>query len=324
MRIRCLSLGLCLVLFGCGHTTGVALKPLSTSNGVTTITQTDLKPLSLPAITAHAGSQATDWHGATVVVKDVSRIVSVATSCAEIISALGLTKNLVGRDIASKSSALEGVPVVTDAMSVNAEKVLATHPTLIIIDKQTGPTSALASIAASGIQIVQVPSAWTLSDLMPRITAVASVLGVSQQASVLEQLMVVSPHAQTSTKVAFLYLRGNSSIYLLGGVGSGADALITAAGAHDVGASAALAAFTPLTPEALPRLKPDVILVMTNGLASVGGVTGLLAIPGIAQTPAGRNRHIVAVDDGLLLAFGADAYALIDRLAEAFTVRGSA
>ena len=42
----------------------------------------------------------------------------------------------------------------------------------------------------------------------------------------------------------------------------------------------------------------------TTGLESVGGIDGLVEIPGIAQTPAGRDRRIVTVEDGLLYSFG--------------------
>lgn len=62
---------------------------------------------------------------------------------------------------------------------------------------------------------------------------------------------------------------------------------------------------------------PDVLLVLTAGLRSVGGVTGLLKLPGVAQTPAGRNRRIVRVDDGALLSFGSRTAETIGALATA-------
>ena len=49
---------------------------------------------------------------------------------------------------------------------------------------------------------------------------------------------------------------------------------------------------------------PDVILMMTAGLESVGGMDGLLKLPGIAQTPAGKNRAIIHMEDLYLLGFG--------------------
>ena len=117
--------------------------------------------------------------------------------------------------------------------------------------------------------------------------------------------------------MAFLYLRGTSAIYLVGGRGSGADALISAAGGTDAGAAAGLAAFVPLTAESVAMLNPDVILVMTKGLESVGGIDGLVTLPGVAQTNAGRDRRVIAVDDTLLLSFGPRTGRLVDQLASA-------
>jgi iron complex transport system substrate-binding protein len=74
----------------------------------------------------------------------------------------------------------------------------------------------------------------------------------------------------------------------------------------------------------MAQLNPDLILVMIGGLESVGGVSGLVELPGIAQTPAGKNRQVVAVDDSLLLSFGPRTPALISELAAAFGVIKSA
>jgi len=104
--------------------------------------------------------------------------------------------------------------------------------------------------------------------------------------------------------VIFLYLRGPSSIYLLGGKGSGADQVITLAGGVDTGAELYNKPFAPITAETIAQANPDLILVMTKGLESVGGVKGLIALPGVSQTSAGKNRRVIAVDDSLLLSFG--------------------
>lgn len=44
--------------------------------------------------------------------------------------------------------------------------------------------------------------------------------------------------------------------------------------------------------------------MMTKGLESVGGVDGLLDVPGIRETPAGLDRRIVTLEDGVLLSYG--------------------
>jgi iron complex transport system substrate-binding protein len=118
------------------------------------------------------------------------------------------------------------------------------------------------------------------------------------------------------TSAVFLYLRGGSAIYLIGGKGSGADSLLAAAGVQDLGAQNLEVPFTPISAETLSSLNPDIFLVMSKGLESVGGLSGFLELPGVAQTDAGRNSAVVAVDDSLLLSFGPRTPALISSLAQ--------
>ena len=72
----------------------------------------------------------------------------------------------------------------------------------------------------------------------------------------------------------------------------------------DVGAKYLKNPFNALTAEELIKLQPDVLLLMTKGLTSVGGINGLVQLPGIAQTSAGQHKRVVTVDDSLLLSFG--------------------
>jgi iron complex transport system substrate-binding protein len=111
-----------------------------------------------------------------------------------------------------------------------------------------------------------------------------------------------------------LYLRGTSSVYLIGGAGSGADSIFASLGAVDVGAQQLKNPFNTLTAESLAALNPDVIVVMSKGLESVGGVDGLLKLPGVGQTKAGKDSAIIDVDDSLLLSFGPRTPSLIEQL----------
>jgi iron complex transport system substrate-binding protein len=171
-----------------------------------------------------------------------------------------------------------------------------------------------------------------LAELVSKIEEIGTALGAPQSAARLKSLLIESidgslveaSATDKKIKIAFLYLRGTSSIYLVGGKGSGADYLIEATGAVDVGAQKLSKPFTPLTAETMAQLNPDLILVMIGGLESVGGVSGLVKLPGIAQTPAGKNRQVVAVDDSLLLSFGPRTPSLISELATAFGVIKSA
>jgi iron complex transport system substrate-binding protein len=250
------------------------------------------------------------------------RIVSLAIGLGETLAALGVGDRVVGRDEASASAAIGAAPVVTKAHATSAEQVLALEPDLVLVDAGSGPPEAIDQIRSAGVRVVEVPQAWTLADIGPRTRAAAEAVGVGPDiadAVVAESTATAATPGPEAPTVAFLYLRGTSAVYLLGGAGSGADALIAAAGGRDVGADLGLAAFTPLTAEALAAADPDVLLVMTKGLESVGGVEGLAALPGVAQTTAGRDRRVIAVDDTVLLSFGPRTGALVDALADALT-----
>jgi iron complex transport system substrate-binding protein len=62
--------------------------------------------------------------------------------------------------------------------------------------------------------------------------------------------------------------------------------------------------YVPISAEAAVAAAPDVILTVTRTLDDIGGIDALLAQPGLAQTPAGQARAVVAMDDLYLLGFG--------------------
>jgi iron complex transport system substrate-binding protein len=250
----------------------------------------------------------------------VARVVALANGSAEIISAMGYRNILIGRDVASSDLALESVEIVASGHQIIPEKILSLSPDLILIDDATGPKAALDVLKAANIEIVMISQAWTLSEIDRKISEVAFAIGAPESGVLLQEAIAEQSADVASipanTKIAFLYLRGASAIYLIGGKGSGADSLISAIGAIDVGAQALANPFNPMTSEALARLNPDVFIVMSKGLDSVGGIDGLVQLPGVAQTAAGKNRAVIAVDDSLLLSFGPRTPMLITELAQ--------
>ena len=250
----------------------------------------------------------------------VSRVVVLANGVAEIMESLNARSILVGRDISSTEKSLDLVPIVTSGHQVIPEKVLSLKPDLVIIDASAGPRVAINQIRSAGIKVIQTPESWNLADINVKIRAVGEAIGANKSAAALIATMEQSSSAASVSnkpRVAFLYLRGTSSVYLIGGPGSGADSLLQSLGAVDVGAQTLDRPFNTLTAESLATLNPDVILVMSKGLESVGGVQGLIKLPGVAQTNAGKNSAVIDVDDSLLLSFGPRTPSLLDQLAKA-------
>jgi len=232
------------------------------------------------------------------------RVVALANGSAEIVAALGYLNILVGRDVASTMPILASIPIDESGMQVSTEKVLSQKPDLILVDANTSPASALATFRQAQIPMVNIASTFSLSGIKGKEIAIAKALGTPKAGSLLSSQIGTLRGAATGIKVAFLYLRGTASIYLIGGKGSGADSLLNAIGVRDVGAENLKLPFNALSSEELIKLQPDVLLLMTKGLTSVGGISGLVALPGIAQTPAGQHKRVVTVDDSLLLSFG--------------------
>ena len=250
-------------------------------------------------------------------VSKYTRIVALANGSAEVIAALGYGKDLVGRDIASTMPELASVPIDNPGMQVSVETVLKAKPDVMIIDANTSPSSAITTLKKSGIKTVMINDAYAMSDILPKEKTLADLLGVPKAYAALSKAITSISFPKSKATVAFLYVRGTASIYLIGGKGSGADSLISTMGYTDVGAALYKTPFTDLTSEALIAMHPDVIMVMTKGLQSVGGLSGLLQLPGVAQTPAGLHKRVVAVDDSLLLSFGPRTAPMLPMLRKA-------
>lgn len=276
--------------------------------------------------------------GREVTVTSADRIVPLTGSLSEIVFTLGLGDRVVARDITATFEQAAELPVVTRAHDVSAEGVLSLKPTLVLADTTTGPAEAIGQIRDAGIPLVVVEPAKSLDDIARRIDTVAGALGVRPAGAELKERTAARIAAvqkdiparegrregERKPRVAFLYLRGSASVYLLGGAGSGASSLLEAAGAVDAGKESGLRKdFTAITSEALAKAAPDAILVMTKGLESVGGLDGLVKIPGVAETPAGMDRRVVSVDDGVLLNYGPRTDEVLRSIVEQLYPSGS-
>ncbi len=316
VRAGALAAGLALALTACGGSAeggGSGQKPQAAPAAEE---RTDrIEPLAGPAPEPKLPAKVASADGHTVTVEDTSRVVPLAGSLNEIVFTLGLGEQVVARDITATFEQAADLPVVTRAHDVSAESVLSLKPTVVLADTTTGPAEAISQIRDAGIPLVVLDPPKELDDIGPRIEAVAGALGVAEAGKALvertEQRIgkvradVPDLPAVDRPRVAFLYLRGSASVYLLGGRESGAGSLLEAAGALDAGKESGLRKdFTAITSEALAKAAPDAILVMAKGLKSVDGVDGLVKIPGVAETPAGMDRRVVSIDDGVLLNYG--------------------
>ncbi|MEU7349630.1 ABC transporter substrate-binding protein [Streptomyces albidoflavus] len=316
VRAGALAAGLALALTACGGSAGSGGSGPRAAAAPAAEERTDrIEPLTGPAPEPKLPAKAASADGHTVTVEDTSRVVPLTGSLNEIVFTLGLGEQVVARDITATFEQAADLPVVTRAHDVSAESVLSLKPTVVLADTTAGPAETITQIRDAGIPLVVLDPPKNLDDIGPRIRAVAGALGVAEAGKALverteqriEKVRADVPDlpAADRPRVAFLYLRGSASVYLLGGHESGAGSLLEAAGALDAGKESGLRKdFTAITSEALAKAAPDAILVMAKGLKSVDGIDGLVEIPGVAETPAGMDRRVVSIDDGVLLNYG--------------------
>jgi iron complex transport system substrate-binding protein len=234
------------------------------------------------------------------------KIVSLNGAITEVVAALGHEKEIIAVDVTStypeniKSSAKD----LGHMRTISIESIVALQPTLILAtDKDMSP-ELLEKIKKSGIKAHVFKQEFSPEGTKKLIEDVAKVVNNTDykqlQDKIDADLAQVKPVAK-APKVLFIYARGAGTL-LVAGTKTPVEKVITLAGAKN--AITEFEDFKPLTPEALIKGNPDVILMFDSGLESLSGAEGVLKIQGVDKTNAGKNKKIIAMDGGLLSGFG--------------------
>jgi iron complex transport system substrate-binding protein len=238
------------------------------------------------------------------------RLITAGGGITEIVYALGMGNRVVGVDSSSVfPDEATHLPQVGYARMLSPEGLLSLRPTKLITSDEAGPESALAQLETSGVCISKLETKYDVDATVQRIEEIAEILGDEEKAKPvvsalradIEKAHVLVANAKSKPKVLFIYAR-SGGILNVSGTDTAASAMIELAGGSN--AVTGYAGYKPLTAEAAVSVAPDVILVTTRGLAEAGGIAGLLSHPGLALTPAGKNRRVVAMEDLYLLGFG--------------------
>lgn len=239
------------------------------------------------------------------------RLISIGGALTEIIYLLKADTELVGVDTTSiYPTAATRLPNIGYARSLSSEGILALRPTQLLATEDAGPPIALRQIVDAGIPLSILPSSHQFKDLIDRVRIIGELVHKTDAAKALASRLVlewnntqqrVANSKLNNARVLFI-LSQNPSQLMVGGEKTSAAAMIAYAGARN--AISGLSGFKPLTPEAVIAANPDVILLTDQGMKAVGGIGGVLRLPGTKQTRAGKEQRIISLEAMYLLGFG--------------------
>lgn len=262
------------------------------------------------------------WAAACPVLAGSGRIVTAGSAVTEIVQALGLGDQLVAVDTSSRD--LPGMEQKRDigyVRTLGAEGVLSQSPDLVLASSEAGPPEVLQQIRAAGVEVVLLNSEHDLEQIDEKILEIARSTGRESEAapllgrfaSDLEGLRNTVGALPSRPSVVFLHARGGNNL-MAAGSGTAADAMIQASGGTN--ACAAFQGYKPLSAESFAAMKPDFVLVSESVRGSDDDL--LKSVPGLAQTPAARNNHILRVEDAAFLGFGPRSAAAARAVATRF------
>lgn len=252
------------------------------------------------------------------------RIVAAGAAATEILWALGAADEVVGVDTTSThpAEALAGRPNVGYFRQLSAEGLLSLKPTLIVAVGGAGPRSTLEAVSGAGVRVAELDETWTAAGVAARIERIGALVHRDAEARRLAEkvradfaALAAERDARARPARVLFVLSLSGGRPLVAGRATAADAMIGLAGGENV--AGAFTGYKPLTDEAIVTAAPDVVVTMANGPEPLAA-DRVFALPAFAATPAARDRRLVAMDGGDLLAFGPRTPAIARRLMASF------
>ncbi|MEC5212195.1 iron complex transport system substrate-binding protein [Polaromonas sp. CG_9.5] len=274
-----------------------------------------LRLFSLPAGLAACVLSAPAVWSQTLAAARLPRIVSVNGAMTEIAFALGAGPQLAGTDTTSlfPEAALR-TPKVGYMRQLSAEGLLSLKPDTVIGTTEAGPGVVMDQLRSAGVNVALVEADHTWAEVQRKVAAVGQATARGAEARAL-QVRLDAEWAGAQATVARRVGRKPRAIFILShaatpqvaGRHTAADAMLNYAGfvnAFTEGQTSPFSGYRPMTAEALASAAPEVIVTTTQGIEAAGGVDKFWSRPGLALTPAYRQRALVALDALYLIGFG--------------------
>lgn len=227
---------------------------------------------------------------------------------AETLAALDADINVVARDdTVLYPPEMAALPSVGYLRQLSAESVLSVRPDHVLAAGHAGPKEVLEQLEAVGLEVALINARPSLNAIAEKVRAVGQLSNRRQTADALATTLnekldrLANLPALPPTRAMFI-MQHSGLTPRAAGSDTAAHTALEAVGLEN--AFAEMQGYHSVGAEALAREAPDIVIVSERGLAAMGGEDALWQLPGMALTPAGRERQLIVIDDQALLGFG--------------------
>lgn len=249
------------------------------------------------------------------------RIITLSGPITETVAALGYGNNIVATDVTSIYPAfVNRLPKVSNNRQLSPEGLLAFMPDLVLAPEVDITKEIRYQLKAAGVRLITFNQQYSVKGALDFIQQVGKAVGNPTKGEQLaaqtkvrteQALARVKLQKKKPCKVLFIYARGAGTMSVAG-KGSSMDAIIGLAGG--INAVKEFADFKPYSTETMVKTNPDLILMFDFGVSSLGGTGGIMELPGVSETNAGKNKRLVAMNGELLINFSVRLPEAIDAL----------
>lgn len=247
------------------------------------------------------------------------KIVSLNGTVSEVLAGLNMESNIVGVDVTSVyPENLKTKTQMGSSHSYNIEGIIATAPDYVICTKERGLSPEQATqLQQAGVKVWIINQEYTIDGTKKLINELADSFqkqdAAQQMISKIDKDLAAVKATDARPKVVFIYARGAGTLQVAGN-GTPMNEMIRLANGEP--AATDFNGFKPLTAEAMVAANPDYILLFDTGLKSLEGAEGVLKVPGVANTNAGKNKGIIEMDGLKLSGFGPRVGEAVKELSE--------
>lgn len=258
----------------------------------------------------------------SAVLSQTTRIITAGSAMTETVCALGDCDKIVATDRTSLyPPQVTSLPSIGYRSAISAEGIIALEPTLFIVEQDYVEDAVIKQIQSTGIKVVAIARAYDFEGTRNLVRTIAKELnkksrgeeiisGIATDLAVVDALVA---KVKKSPKVLCIYNRGTQSFDVAGNkTFSNILPFVKA-----TPAITGIEGYKPLNTEALIASNPDYLLMFESGVKSLGGVDGVLKVPGVDQTTAGKKKQVIVMDGIKLSNFGPRLGEAVRELANA-------